>query len=354
MIDLGKYKIVNALSDDSQMPRRLILDTNFLIDIGRYYFQKRSQEDRDNLKAALKAFPHTGVRGKFIDVNYGFALLEASVSRTGFFRESVYHRWGYAIDKVLMWNADEIEKNFDNRHPPANRDNYLKKNLKPRCDSVKSTSMPNVFVIAYYAHILYICSLESRRKDGEDPLSLLKEYSEWSKNILGVRDPYCASLAISWLAGDREMVRGVKKLIKYSGSESPDELSDKCWNAGWDVWLVSLTEGFTFGFMDPERRMVPTGLLTANLDPFFLRSRAENRSVINIGKSLSIPFVGVSSSLNLRYPSELVWGMFPFDLESDPLRMTRDGSRLLEQMVDAVHVLEQKLKISCLTHLPTF
>lgn len=293
---MTEYQIVKPYRDLTDPPGRFVLDSNVAIDIEDFYYGRpRAKRILPDLREILiQLAGDTRAHQNAPDINYSLAILEACSTRTSpvdIYRERSLRR---ALTVVLGWSREELLSNFSNRHPPANRDKLLKAGLPiPPEDS--AGRHPGGTLAARYGAILFLCYLDQTRPAGRrfDRAEALERFIEWMTFQLGVRSAYETQLAIDLFLGSRDRMNGARRLLKLSGTENPNALADRAWNAAWDLEFLGLTERWSFGL---EGSLVPGGtltfLLTRNTDPAFIRFQSELTG-INSWERVSLPALGL-------------------------------------------------------------
>jgi hypothetical protein len=204
-------------------------------------------------------------------------------------------------------------------------------------------------VIAHYGSLLYLMHLyrDRHRWRSRPPLAALEEYIRWTDDVMGIRDSYTRGLAVSLLVGDSDAKDEVLRVFKLSGSDDNDMLARKCWNVAWDIAMVSLAEGFSYGLL-PVARHEQTALVTRDLDPLLLRLGAEMRALIDTG-STKVPMTMVTLRPHARIDQRDLLDV----LDQDPLdgvaRFGRDPSAMVRQAAAAVRELEKRMSLTVRT-----
>jgi hypothetical protein len=340
----SNYQLVFAHDNQTGRPGRLILDTNVAIDIERFYFGTlRSASARADLERLLKDYAVEHLRPS-VDINYGFACLEASWTRgTGvdaIKKRTLLH----SVGRVLSWDSEHIERAFHMRRAPVDRDKEWPR--KVPLPAVSEDDHPAHLLVGSYGSLLYmnLAARESGRT-----VKALRAYLEWLRDSLGVRGAYEVQLGLDFFLGDSARRSGVQHLLRIGGSESSDTLADRCWNAAWDLLFLRLTEGGTYGIQPVKKNHGgPVVLVTRNLDPGFVRAASEVRGLIRMPSPTGdVVFTQVDWSqhprLELDQVSDLL-GATP--THADALRMTRDPAEMANQAFSATRELECRLGVT--------
>lgn len=141
--------------------------------------------------------------------------------------------------------------------------------------------------------------LLAQKMNADNRLMMLAEYVSWVNDQLGATSAYELQVAIDILTGNGNRAEQARRLIKYSGNESIDDLSHKAWNAAWDCYFMSVTDAHEAG-LEYETGMSSrdTVLITRNIDPLCLREKAILHDVET--ESYSIPVPKIECTLDLR------------------------------------------------------
>ena len=114
--DIGKYRLITNGDFDLCEADVFLLDSLVLIDIRNFYFDGLNPNSASGLHQLLVTMsPNKQVRP---DVVFGFALAETCFRQEGFDRlrcRRIYR----AVQTVVNWNQEKIDKAFDSRHPPC-------------------------------------------------------------------------------------------------------------------------------------------------------------------------------------------------------------------------------------------
>lgn len=345
METVGSYSIVGPHADAPPPDyATLVLDANVLVDIREFYFGGRIGS-RESLRELLLRFP--AARGRFVDVNYGWAASELSWRRGEGQDRVGYRRVQHAGAQVLSWDAERIEREFASPRPPADRDKAWPRRvpIQPAHD----VADPRPLLIAPYGSLLYLLALERRRKERKSRGRewALKTYSDWVTDTLGVRTSYAQALATGLLAGHAKAQTDVRAILKFSGSETADELARKAWNVAWDITMTALSEGLSYGLM-PGISPTTTALVTRDADPRILRAGSELRGLIDTGTE-KIPFAMSGMGVHESVSDAALQQTFEMDPLEALTRFNRDPEAVLRQAVHAVHALEMELGVTKLT-----
>lgn len=283
-----QYQFVSTHRDASSPPRRVVLDTNVAVDIEDFYYGAPRIESRrsDLCELLLELAGRTRSHYEAPDITFGFAISEACWRRGVGPDHGREKRMRRSLEVVTGWTKEEIKKNFNNRHPPANRDNRLKRGSL----TSRKVRNPAEFLAARYGSLLYLAHLDQTRHKwkSKGPLWALDDLVNWMTYELGVRSIYEMQLALDLLLGKEERRNGARRMLKLGGREAPDLLADRAWNAAWDIQFLSLTESMTYGLAGSgEVPWRETRLVTRNLDPGFLRMHAQMESIADAGRGRS-------------------------------------------------------------------
>jgi hypothetical protein len=344
MRTIGKYKIVGPHVDfDDAQVKQLVLDANVLLDIRDFYFTGPARFA--HLKSLLLEFPMD--RRKFVDINYGWATSELSWVRGKGLDPIRRRRLIHAADHVLSWDSRRIEREFANRHPPERRDRTWPGRSPVETDLVNTD--PRILLIAQYGALLYLFQLERRRAERKSRGRewALTQTAEWMTNTLGVRTSYVFALAIGFFAGSSAAQNDVRRILKFDGSETPDQIASKCWNVAWDILMTGLGEGLSYGLLDDTNARA-TALVTADKDPTLLRAAAHLGGLIT-DRTEKIPFAAFGMELHASVTQDAVDRAFGLDYSTSILRFSRDPEEVACQVARAVNDLEVELGMTNVT-----
>ncbi|WP_104092084.1 hypothetical protein [Arthrobacter sp. GMC3] len=338
MRNIGKYTLVGPSADDDWTPEQIILDTNVLIDIRNFYFGEGRVPAE--LKDLLLEFPYTA-RRRFVEINYGWATIEASWVRGTGVDLVQRRRLVYAAEQVLWWDRKQIIKQFEEyRRPPVARD---RKWGRVPLENEADQPDPRIMLISHYGSLLYLLSLEKQRarRKSKGPLWAIQQYITWVTDVFGVRDSYTLNLATMLLAGDGESQNAVRRILKFKDTATPEEMSRIAWNVAWDIAMTSLGEGITYGLLSGARKK-KTVLVTYDADPTLLRLGTELKAVIDTGNGV-MPFSRMRSSLKVSHTDlQKIIDLDPLDAWR---RLSRDPATLMKQAARAVQDLESELGV---------
>lgn len=297
-VRIGEYSLLSAGDDMSDGAECAVLDTNVVIDMEHFYFTQTSEEKRQSLKDLLLYL----VKDR-VEPSIGFALLESCHQWRSGFDENNFQRKRYVAETLFQWDEDVIERQFANRHPPVNRDRKwrdrpYRTRMDPLAYGFDGTISDCVQFAIHYASLLKIMLLAQKMKT-DNRLNLLAEYVSWVNTQLGSLSAYELQVAVDMLVGSNSRSEQVRKLTKYSGNESIDDLSHKAWNAAWDCYFMSVTDAYETGLEYetgmPRRKTV---LVTRNIDPVWLRRKAALSDIESERYALPIP--KIECTLDLR------------------------------------------------------
>lgn len=295
---IGAYSLISAEADDGTMPKCAVLDTNVVIDMEHFYFNQTSEEERQSLKDLLLYLDKNR-----IDPCIGFALLESCHQWRSGFDENNFQRKRYVAETMLQWDKVMIEKQFSNHHPLANRDKKCRDRpyqtrIDPLAYGFNGIISDFTQFAIHYASLLKIMLL-AQKMNTDNRLMMLAEYVSWVNDQLGATSAYELQVAIDILTGNGNRAEQARRLIKYSGNESIDDLSHKAWNAAWDCYFMSVTDAHE-ARLEYETGMSSrdTVQITRNIDPLWLREKAILHDVET--ESYSIPVPKIECTLDLR------------------------------------------------------
>ncbi|MGN8048408.1 hypothetical protein ACTJKO_01870 [Curtobacterium sp. 22159] len=326
----------------------LILDTNVAIDIERFYFgEVRPSAD---LRELLLAFPNRGRFEHTVDINYGWAVAEATWSRP---KRTVdvlrYRRMTHALGTVLDWSPDEVRRAFEARVPPADRDRaWPRKVPLPRIADIPS---PEAAISVNYGVLLKTLHVASSYKGlrGKAAERALGEVVDWTRDTLGVFDTYGVQVAVDLLCGDAQRKGAAQRLLKHSGPATAARLRERASNAAWDLLFTRLCDGYTFGLL-PMERSATANVVTRNVDLPYLRSIVETLAVFDLGRrSEKAPMSKMTASLASHVDPAAVRGIIEGGLDSvaSLARFRRDPEEIARQADAAIADLERALDAAC-------
>ena len=251
LCDIGKYRLVTNGDFDLCDVDVFLLDSLVLIDIKNFYFFRRNPNSAPELHQLLVTMsPNKQVRP---DVVFGFALAETCFRQEGFDRfrcREMYH----AVQTVVDWNQEEIDKAFDNRHPPVNRDKKWKKGI-----SIPSPSMlgmddgdPRSFIMPAYGALLHLLKL-AQGANKHNGVERFQKHCEWVREELGCVSAYARVIAAALLLGDEASKGKARSLLKVDHKKKG--LGQKAWNAAWDAWFIQALDGYRLGMLVPPARL---------------------------------------------------------------------------------------------------
>lgn len=342
MRKIGRYQIIGAHLDgagSSDRAARLILDTCVAIDMQNFYFGG-SHVDRESLRLLLSEFP---VDAPFpTDLNYGWALSESGWPRSGVFNFPGTRSLKYAVSEMVEWGSDRIEYEFSQTDPPASRDAKWPRHAAMPDPSEASNSFP--LIAGTYAAMLYICHLERTRKKWKQRGTswAIQNYYDWMKDTLGVLLHFEFALGVDMLAARNVRKQSAQQLLKYGGSETPDEVADKAWNAAWDIWFMRLPEGLTYGLLHGAET-APAALVTANKDPGYIRQVSELRTFIDTGEGV-VPFA-LNTWDDTIQDAEFLKSLLRLDLMESLARSKRNPKEVVQRVIATVDSLEREIGV---------
>jgi hypothetical protein len=346
MRSIGDYRLIGPNAGVDFEPSTIFIDTNVAIDIEKFYFGPGGR-NWSNLRDLLRAFPvRESRRETQVDINYGWAVSEATWPRGEGVDLIRRRRMIHANSEVINWSPDELEAAFaSHRSPSAKNPNWHR---STPLENAPDVADPLIMVLSPYGALLYLLSLERDRSKWRhgDPLKQLEKYVVWSKNVLGVQSSYGLMIAIDLLIGASDRREAARKMFKWGGGESPDELAKKAWNAAWDVVFTSLTEGSSYGLMGESYAARPTILATRNDDPGYLRRNNELRTLISSGPSFQLPYALSTYETIEGIDTAAISAITATDPLDGLRRSRRDPSAVAAQAAAAVSELEDRLGVS--------
>lgn len=344
-MEFGKYKTIStrAGEDDANL-ETLILDTNVAIDIERFYYGDASPSA--DLESLLLAFPRRGGFERSVDINYGWAVAEATWDPVNERANLVrYRRMTHALSTVVNWSAEEIERAFAARTPPVNRDRtWPRKVAMPRPEDVPA---PTPMVAVNYSVLLKTLHIASSRKGlrGKSAERAFAEVVDWARDTLGIFDTYGIQVAMDLLCGDAERKGAAQRLLKYSGPAEAQLLRQQAWNSAWDLLFTRLCDGYSYGLL-PGAQVSVTNVVTRNVDLPYLRSIVETAAVFKLGAPYDLaPLTVMTSSLAPHVDPDAIRASISGGLDSASAlaRFARDPDDLAAQADTALAALERDL-----------
>lgn len=311
-----------------------------LIDFRELYFSGPAHVPKE-LEDVLREFPNTRFRA--VDINYGWAAAEASWRRGLGPNVAVRRRLVHAAAHIVEWDINQITKVFASRRPPVDRD---KRWPRVPVDDPRQTADPRIFVGPQYGAILFLLHLHSRRgkeKQGGS-LKALTDFRRWTSDVMGIRSSYVLALAINLLIGDGTAKDEANRILKLTGTDSPDEMARKAWNVAWDISMVALTEGGTYGLL-PGSPPASSALLTRDLDPILFRLGTETKMILDDGRE-KMPFSRMTPRPNIKVDKEELAQLLEVDPLEDLIRARRNPEQVAAQCFEAISELESSLGLS--------
>lgn len=341
----GKYQLLGPHDGygSTDNVRKLVLDTCVAIDLQHFYFGTASV-DTVALQTMLLNFPNRNRASETVDINYGWACSESAWSRTSKFSPVAARQIDHAVGEILTWTSDRIAYEFEHRRPPVSRDKrWPKKVHLPNPDEI-----PNVYPILFstYGAMLKVLELESTRQKWKSCGAewAARHYHDWMRDDLGIMMSYELAVGIDMFLARGERRRSARKLFKYGGSETVDELADRAWNAAWDCFFTRLPEGLTYGLLSGSDGPVSSMLVTANKDPRYLRMVSEVSGVVTSG-DMAIPLNMNTIDDTVEY-SEAMRVLLNPSAQTTIARFKRDPDSMRTQAMAAVDELEKSMGIT--------
>ena len=338
-----RYWVVRSNPHEEGPPDMVFLDTNVAIDFKHFYFGESTQHKGD-IELLLNRFPSTGTFTD-IDLNHGWALHEAGWSRDGERRDTRKHRW--AVEVMTSWPKELINREFAENAPPITRDELWERGQ--HLDLGGSDVHPLGYLCGGYAVLLHTLEL-ARTRNRWRPKGVtwaLRELRDWMLGTLGVQVPYEFAAAVDMLCGEGKAQSIMNRLFKYGdGSEPPDELADKAWNAAWDFLFVRLTNGahHLIGSGElPER----AALVTTNHDPWTIARRTYPQGTVLAGDGEGAVVFTAWDSSSVRRGVPGVRELLEERLApgEEARRFFRDRAVVFEQALVALEELEERMGV---------
>ncbi|WP_195165481.1 hypothetical protein [Mycobacteroides abscessus] len=355
---IGQYRIIGWDQLPSDDPQMLVLDTNVAIDIEAFYFGDTERKfDRDALRELLVTFAFSQVESEMADINYRWAACETAWARDGSFRDTKVRSLRRAVDVVIHWEPEKVEKWFRASQPPWMRD---KKWPTIPLPDPKRERLPDPHLFSSYAAILYLTNtfLSETEWSSRDVRVAVESYLDWMKNHLGVRGAYEFAAAISLFTGTPAEVGAARKLMKLKELRrlanreqlSPDKLADYAWNAAWDITFVRTVDRMQLG-AEPGFAAQRACLVTRNDDPWALRQKTRVYAAIDMGNGNVFPWLGSVwdsdwADVSKFWTREEFTEMISMSPNEEMARNSRDQTELLAQMLRALVNLETRLGVT--------
>ena len=290
---VGRLRVVRPFVGFAYEPQRLLLDTNVVIDMERWYFRGWGGPDiASDLLALFDRFAPVNP-----DVVYGFGAKEAGWRRGQGLNTIAYQKALYAASTIIQWDKGQLRRRAASPVAPVAIDTQWRRGIA-RLQVPPNVDVSLLMVFASYGSLLYLLRLERdrRRWRQQGPLRAITNYVDWLAAELDFVGSYEVQIGIDLLMGDEARRNGARGLLKLGGSESPDKLAKNCWSTAWDINHLRMAEGETFGLLGES---APTFLVTRDPDPGFVRTQAEISEIAQA--PAGDPMVGVKLAWS-RHP----------------------------------------------------
>jgi hypothetical protein len=210
---------------------------------------------------------------------------------------------------------------------------------------------PGKLLAPSYGALLFLADIDRRRQEWKHkgPRWAFAQFNRWCTEELDLRGAYENQMAVDLLFGSRSRKDGARRLLKLGGSDTPDALAQKCWNAAWDIEFLRLSERYLMGEMpDQPGEHKIANIVTANVDPGFVRMAAQLTAVIKFDNA-TVPyavhdFTGVDPK-DVDFVREL-WQARDDSTNRNPSRILEISANREEKVFGAVRKLEELVGVS--------
>ncbi|WP_217949464.1 hypothetical protein [Bifidobacterium pseudolongum] len=281
---VGKYSIITTGEFEIEKSDVLMLDSNLLIDIDKFYYMGISRPTRESLRELL--YRARNIR----EIDFYVALRETCIKREN---RDLLHAKRMIHAAKMVWDKSDgaRERMFANRHPPVKRDKrWQKGKISVEEGEMVPEGLPEGFWLFYgsFLHLIMLYEQIGARQREE----LFVQHCQWTRNELSCVAAYPRMVARSLLLGKAEESNRARALLKVDKKNIPIE--DKAWNAAWDCYFMSILDGYRMGsgnVVGEMRRRNPmkVALATAK-DQAWIDSISSYRGALWMG-DMCIPFV---------------------------------------------------------------
>ncbi|WP_129903179.1 hypothetical protein [Bifidobacterium pseudolongum] len=287
---IGKYSIITTGEFEIEKADILMLDSNVLIDIDKFYYMGVSEPTRESLRKLL--YRARNVR----EVDFFVALRETCIKRE---EHDLLHakRMIHAVKMVWDKSDDARERMFSNRHSPVKRDKrWQKGKVSVEEERMVPAGLPDEFWVFYGSFLHLIMLYESIGVRQREELFI--KHCQWTRDELSCVSAYPRMVARSLLLGKAQESNRARALLKVDKKNLPIE--NKAWNAAWDCYFMFTLDGYRMGSRDvvgEARKGNPmkVALVTAK-DQVWIDSIASYRGALWLG-DMCIPFVENTSGI---------------------------------------------------------
>jgi hypothetical protein len=220
----------------------VLLDTNVLIDMERFFYSSIPTELRRDLHMLLLALSDK-------EVLPGLALLESSRSRlTAPVDYTKVARSQYAFRIMSRWSPEELVKMFARDKPPAEL--YPSPPaLKPGEFHTDGGLMFDLMQIGGLVALLKVQTLtpHSRSFAGPDErIAALRKFAHWATDFLKFVMPHEFQIAHDWFVGPPDRRAYVQRLLRFGHKDT----IKATWTAVWDLLFLKWVDSVSL--MDPS------------------------------------------------------------------------------------------------------
>ncbi|RSX48708.1 hypothetical protein [Bifidobacterium castoris] len=232
---IGKYSIITTGEFDSSEADVIILDSNILIDIDKFYYKGLSKQSCDNLCTLLHKFERVD------EVDYRYALMETCFRRT---KHDAAHA-GRMMDAIYaMWNSDlgKIDEMLSRGSTMVGRETGGRFAQLTEDEIKASIDFPSVLYIMYGTNLHTIMTYEKNGKNRGDAYSA---HCRWVRDELGCVSAYPRMVARSLFLGQADEHNSARSLLKMDKRDMA--IADKAWNSAWDCFFMFVLDGYRMG-----------------------------------------------------------------------------------------------------------
>jgi hypothetical protein len=220
----------------------VLLDTNVLIDMERFFYSSIPTELRRDLHMLLLALSDK-------EVLPGLALLESSRGRlTAPVDYTKIARSQYAFRIMSRWSPEELVKMFARDRPPA--DLYPSPPaLKPSELHTGGGLMFDLMQIGGLVALLKVQTLTPHNRSFAGPderLAALRKFANWATNFLKFVMPHEFQIAHDWFVGPPDRRTYVQRLLRFGHKDA----IRATWAAVWDLLFLKYVDSVSL--MDPS------------------------------------------------------------------------------------------------------
>ncbi|PLS28553.1 hypothetical protein CGZ88_0715 [Bifidobacterium anseris] len=232
---IGKYSIIKNGEFKQDEADVVILDSNVLIDIDKFYYRGASSQSREDLRALLHEFR------KVDDLDYRYALMETCFKRT---KCDAAHavRMRNAIREMWIEDLEKIDMMLACESVIAGEGEVRSENLFMESIFANIIKLPDVFYVMYGTNLHMIMMYEKNQKDRGKAYS---EHCRWVREELNCVSAYPRMVARSLFLGQSEENGRARALLKIDKKRM--SIEDKAWNSAWDCFFMFVLDAYRMG-----------------------------------------------------------------------------------------------------------